>query len=74
MATLDASSVLTTLTLASCQLVSYKKEYYAMQIKGTDLLIIVLRNRKKTFDLLVLCIMIKFTVACSLISFDKGNL
>ena len=43
-----------------------------MQIKGTDLLNIVLRNRKKNFP--SLSIMIKFTVACSLISFDKGNL
>ena len=44
--------------------------YYAISNKDTDLLKTG-KNGKKTFRLLVLCIKIKFTIACSLISLIK---
>ena len=44
--------------------------YHAISNKDTDLLKTG-KNGKKTFRLLVLCIKIKFTIACSLISLIK---
>ena len=56
-------------TLVSYKLVSYKKS--ALCNKETDLLNIVLRNRKKTSRLLVFSVMTEFIIAYSLISLKK---
>ena len=56
-------------TLVSYKLVSYKKS--ALCNKQTDLLNIVLRNRKKTSRLLVFSVMTEFIIAYSLISLKK---
>ena len=45
--------------------------HYAIISKEADLLNIVLGSEKKSFSLLVLCIKIKFTIVCSLISLIK---
>ena len=56
-------------TLVSYKLVSYKKS--ALCNKETDLLNIVLRNRKKTSRLLVFSVTTEFIIAYSLISLKK---